>query len=348
MKAKNYNIKVYTLSGAYVRTFSPSYIMSGVSFSAQIWGGQGELRMKLNLPYASTLITYNQVIQVYESDDSNPNGRRIYTGIVWSLNRVSDSGSEYIEVRAVGIASMLTYLLYDQTWPSYVFNKNQDASLIAKDIIDRLSLKYPALITYDGTSVETSGVTANLAFNYDKQFDALKKVTDAVPNFWWSIDGTWKLQFHPRTGATGQIHHKVDFWTEVFSMTIEENTEKLVNRYILTYSGGSTLVTEDTTSQTAYGIRELRDDKQDINNLATAQSTSDAYIAKNKSPTRRITLVISSEYDFESIRPGDLITVRNIDVNISSFQINRIEYNPDQMKLELEYITSLAQEIFIS
>lgn len=131
-------------------------------------------------------------------------------------------------------------------------------------------------------------------------------------------------------------------------MTIEENTEKLVNRYILTYSGGSTLVTEDTTSQTAYGIRELRDDKQDINNLATAQSTSDAYIAKNKSPTRRITLVISSEYDFESIRPGDLITVRNIDVNISSFQINRIEYNPDQMKLELEYITSLAQEIFIS
>lgn len=62
--------------------------------------------------------------------------------------------------------------------------------MIAKDIIDRLSLKYPALITYDGTSVETSGVTANLAFNYDKQFDALKKVTDAVPNFWWSIDGT--------------------------------------------------------------------------------------------------------------------------------------------------------------
>lgn len=35
MKAKNYNIKVYTLAGAYVRTFSPSVIMSGVSFTAQ-------------------------------------------------------------------------------------------------------------------------------------------------------------------------------------------------------------------------------------------------------------------------------------------------------------------------
>ena len=39
-RKKNYNIKVYTLAGTYVRTLSPAVVMTGVSFSAQLNGGQ--------------------------------------------------------------------------------------------------------------------------------------------------------------------------------------------------------------------------------------------------------------------------------------------------------------------
>lgn len=91
MTEKNYNIKVYTLAGAYVRTFAPTSIMNGVSFTSQIGGGQGEFRCNLNLPFASTQIAYNNIIKVYEADDANPTGRIIYTGIVGSLQRINEN-----------------------------------------------------------------------------------------------------------------------------------------------------------------------------------------------------------------------------------------------------------------
>lgn len=48
----------------------------------------------------STLVSYNNIIKVYESDTTN-NGIQIYTGVVTNITRISDSGKDYIEVRAV-------------------------------------------------------------------------------------------------------------------------------------------------------------------------------------------------------------------------------------------------------
>lgn len=128
-------------------------------------------------------------------------------------------------------------------------------------------------------------------------------------------------------------------------ITVEENLEKLVNTYTLTYTGGATTAT-DAASQAAYGIREYKETKTEITNGTTATNTANAYIAANKEPTRRITLTINSQYDFESIKPGDLVTVRNFDYPISTLQISKIEYNPDNMKIELEDILSFAKEVF--
>jgi len=343
MKAKNYNIKVYTLAGVYVSTFSPSIVMTGVSFTAQKNGGQGEMRARLNIPFASAAIAYNNIVKVYEADDANPNGRQIYMGIVGSLQRVNENGAEYVEMRALGLASMLSWIYYDSAG-TYEFSKNQEPTATITDAIDRFSIKYPGLITYTGSTAELTGTVANLSFSYDKASDAIKKATATASQWWWTIDGTGTLQFHPKTGAVGQTHHKLDFSGDVDGITVEENLEKLVNTYILTYTGG-TVTSTDGTSQSAYGIRELRETKTEITNGTTATNTAVAYVAQNKNPTRRITLTINSQYDFESIRPGDLVTVRNFDYSISSLQISKIEYNPGNMKIELEDILSFANEV---
>lgn len=342
-RKKNYNIKIYTLAGTYVRTLPPNVVMTGVSFTAQINGGQGEARIQLAIPFSTSLISYNNIIKIYESDDASQTGRLIYTGIVGSLQRANDKGAEYVEVRAVGLASMLSWIYYDQSGGSYAFSKNQEVALTLKDIIDRFATKYPGLITYTGTSVETAGLTANLAFSYDKALDAVKKTTETT-QFWWTIDGAGVLQFHPRTGGIGQTHHKVDMGADVDTIQIEENVEKLVNRYILTYGAG-TITTNDTTSQTAYGIRELKEDKTNITDATAANSTAAAYIAKYKDAKRKITLTINNNYDIETIHPGDLITIRNIDLTISALQISKIEYNPDNIKLSLEETNSLLEEL---
>jgi hypothetical protein len=239
---------------------------------------------------------------------------------------------------------MLSWILYDSSG-SYSFSKNQDPSATIKDVIDRFLIKYPGLISYTGSTAETSGTTANISFAYNKAIDAIKRATDTIPTWWWSIDGEAKLQLHPKTGAIGQIHHKLDMGTDVTEINVEENLEKLINKYVIDYTGG-TVTSQDTPSQTLYGIREAYDSKTEYTNSTTAQAYADAYTLKNKTPTRRITLIISNEYDFETIRPGDLVTIRNLDYNISSLQITKTEYNPDKMKIELEDILSLAKEVF--
>ena len=146
--------------------------MSGVSFTSQINGGQGEARMQLALPFNTTLIAYNNIIKVFETDDNNQTARQIYTGIVGSLRRSNDKGAEYIEVRAIGLGSMLSWDYYDAAG-SYSFSKSLDSSAILMDIVDRFSVKYPGLVSYtNGVTVETSGAVANITFLYDKHLAA--------------------------------------------------------------------------------------------------------------------------------------------------------------------------------
>lgn len=54
---------------------------------------------------------------------------------------------------------------------------------------------------------------------------------------------------------------------------------------------------------------------------------------------------MNNNYDIETILPGDLITIRNIDLTISALQISKIEYNPDNIKLSLEETNSLLEEL---
>lgn len=75
---KGYNIKVYNLAGAFQAVLSPSIIMSGIAFSESINGGQGELVLKLKLPFGTSSIAYNNIIKVYESDETH-SPRQIYT-----------------------------------------------------------------------------------------------------------------------------------------------------------------------------------------------------------------------------------------------------------------------------
>lgn len=100
------------------------------------------------MPFATALLAVDNIIRVYEGDDANSNGRLIYSGIVGSLKRVSESGFEYVELRAIGFASMLSWAYYDNAGSYTTFTKNQDPKLTMQDIIDRFTLLYPGLISY--------------------------------------------------------------------------------------------------------------------------------------------------------------------------------------------------------
>jgi hypothetical protein len=314
--------------------------MSGVSFSDQINGGQWQLSMKLNLPFTTTDIGYNNIVRVYQTDTTHA-PRLIYTGLVGNISRNMDNSGEYIDVRCVGLASLLSMFYFYSG--GYTFTKSQAGDLTIENIIDYFSTKYPWLLSYTAGSLDTA-TSVSLSFDYTKCLDAIKNVWDAFSTWWWGIGADGVVQFHDK--ATIGTLHKVQVWYNVDRITVEENSEKIVNTYILKYSGGSVYTKTDATSITENWLRELYSDgSTKFTNLASATIAWDNYIAENKTYTRKISLEINSLYDIESIKAGDFLTVQNFDYSIINLQVVKLEYNMDRIKVDLEDYSSFTSEL---
>ncbi len=338
---KDYTIKVYDLADTFQRVLSPSIVMSGVSFSATTNGGQGQFSVKLNLPFDTTDIGYNNIIRVYETDSNNP-PRLIYSGLVGSISRVMDNAWEYIDVKCIGLASLLSLFYYYSA--SYTFTKNQAGDTTIEGIITYFSTKYPGLLSYTGGSIDALS-SLSLDFSYTKCLDSIKRVMDSFPTYWWYIGADGVIQVHSK--ASPITTHKVQVGRNVDKITVEENGEKIVNTYLLKYSGGSVYTKTDATSITDNWLRELYSDgSSKYTNLAAATIAGDNFVSQNKDYKRKISLEINSDYDIESIIPGDFITVQNFEYDISSLQVVKVEYNMDRIKVELEEYSSFSKEVF--
>lgn len=190
-----------------------------------------------------------------------------------------------------------------------------------------------------------TGSTANIAFAYDKCLDALKKVSDTL-QWYWTIDGSGVLQFHPNTGGATPINHYFTIGKDIDSLEVEERSENIVNKYMLKYAS-SIQPSSDATSQTANGLRELYEDKSSsINDVGTATTEADNYIAQNKNVKKRIVMVINSNYDIERVHPGNLVTVRNLEYSISALKVVRTEYSMDKLRVELEESRTFSEQVF--
>lgn len=114
---------------------------------------------------------------------------------------------------------------------------------------------------------------------------------------------------------------------------------------MLDYSGGS-VTSQDAPSQTSYGLREFHESNGTITNSTTANAKASSEVTKNKSVTKNISIIVTDVYDIESIKPGDLVTVRNSNYPIVSLQVNAVEYGVNTARVELEFTSSLAKEVF--
>lgn len=80
--------------------------------------------------------------------------------------------------------------------------------------------------------MQNYGSSLTISFSYEKCLDSLKK-TVALTDYWWTISGTGKLYFQPKSAGTT---HYLTFGKDIDSIEIEENSEKIVNEYFLDYA----------------------------------------------------------------------------------------------------------------
>jgi hypothetical protein len=336
---KDYEIRVYTLAGSFIQTIPRQSIKSQISFTLGINSWPGEISVSLNEDFSYTTIQKNSVMRVFQFDDINTNGRNIYTGIIQKITREMKSGIESITLSAIGIQVLFANLYVNQS--GYTFTMTGEPKTLLQNIITQLNASYTgSWITYDASSMDTFGSNLSIDIKYTYCMDIIKKIIDAT-GWYFFVDGSGKFYFKPKPTISNL---RLTFQKDIEEISVVEDSERIVNRHILTYKTG-TITTNDTASQSLNGIRELYEEKTDIADLATANAYSASILQNLAVQKRKTAITINSSIDLETIKPGDALKVLNLDYTLSELLIQKVSYTPQKATLELENIRNFILEL---
>ena len=140
--------------------------------------------------------------------------------------------------------------------------------------------------------------------------------------------------------------HIGTLWEDIDKISYVENSEKITNEYILEWKNWTLAPIQDLDSITKYWKRTLKESKTDLGDVNTAQIYANSYIEKNKDSSIKLEISLNNKFILEKLNPMDLITILNIDYDISNLQINKIDYTINSAKLYIESFDTLWKEIF--
>lgn len=344
--------KIYNRNGTFVKVLNNREILNDPDFENSVNGGLGELRLRLHRKlddYGEGVdLGLNYRLKIYLTDNYNTN-KLIYTGYLSGFDPYIKGRKERVEITFLPNISKLK----NDYWRSSttvltgfaVQESATELGQIMQNIIDnyRTNGETDLLISNDYTNVDDTSETLTYLFKDIKHLDAMKKVTEFLPTDWyWYIDveGKLHLKQHDSTAT-----HKFIISKHIKELETHKNIESVINHFFIwsgQWSANPNYVDtnySDATSKTDYGtIADLKIDS-DIHTSAYADLIGNPKIAENKDPKRLVTIVLGSEYDLASIKPGDTCKIMGIDENQTIFGSNmkivRIRYKVDEAILEL-------------
>lgn len=342
---KSYTVKIYSITGTYLKTLAPTQIMNEVTFTSRINGGQGECVIETSLPIddfdEGVSIKQMNFVKVYEIDDTfNTDPVLIYTGYISRYAPFFEEGSEGVRLTLLGLGSLLTHAYFKNGSSFTVTKAATDPAQIIKDIVDHFNGVYSgSWIGYGGGNITTVGTNVDVTFVDQKWFDAINKTADlGGGGRYWRVAEDGQVWYKAKPVAAT---HQFTIGKDVSTGEVVKNGEQIVNSYQLRWGAGPTAADfSDATSQSAYGKREKAETDSGITASGTATQKGNQVIADFKDPKVQARLRINTQYDIESIKPGDTCSVFNTKEGSTTFPTNMlitsVSYSPDGVDIELE------------
>ena len=354
MLGKKFEIQVLDNSLAKKWKISEEYLVSDISFTENLGWGQGELTIRLVAPFDYAEFVNWDIIQVY-GNGSRFNGRHLlYMGTINTIRRKHTISGTEIEYSVLPISAMLTDFIYKE-WTDPVFNKNQNIVTTIQDVVSKFNSEYAIDFTLDCDSTST---VENIGFNFHDSLKAL--------NICWDLLWRWVFVWPDRVIHIKETptHHYLYLDKHIDSTEYEEKREGLTNRiyamfrwtelfWLSTYiERRETLIEEDATSISTYGLREAYWDSWVYAiSLGSTYDDSPVRLAAQKQLTLLAnsyqknlkSVVVNDTYNIESIHPWDLITIKNIEIPVEWLQVKKISYNMDSITLEFDFESSIAE-----
>jgi hypothetical protein len=235
---------------------------------------------------------------------SEPFGR-MYAGYV-----AVDNSSASVTTQA---ANPQIYMeIWENKGSTTVAYNSQDPSDILRSIIDNYQEQGGNLI-YDGSIADT-GTTVSYTFKAVTTFDALKKCLELAPANWFFYIDQAENKIYFKEKSTTPDHTFV-IGKHFSKLTYEKRTDDIVN--VIYFTGGDLggynlfKVYIDQASIDLYGRKLLTYSDNRVTLIATADTIAQAILEEKANPEVRVPLEVLQNYPIDTIKPGDVVRIRN-------------------------------------
>jgi hypothetical protein len=348
MLKKQFNVKVFDKDGVFVHTYSPDIVTNDPRFSHEMNDGYGECTLFLSEPFddfdEGVKVAFENIVKIYEFDANNPNGRLIYTGVCTQYRPTAEEANQFVEMNLVGLIQFFSRAKFT-SGGSYTVNYTggnvADPADMIKDVIDNLLVDYPnSGISYSGGNIDDLGATISHEFVERSWRQSVNSAFGFMgAGRWWKLaeDGQFWLKEKPVTAT-----HTFEFSKHIDEAVVNKNSESVINKIHLKYSGGSVDVS-DAGSITAYGKREEIITDTRISNVTTATNKANQILDANKDEKISAKITLNSSYDLESVKAGETCKILGLKKDSQLFndnmQILRVDYKVDTITIHLEEVT---------
>lgn len=353
-------IKVFSKDKTFKRTLNPDIVMNELSISKQINWWEWEVRIAIDTPITSTLVSISDIIEVHEF--SGWLDKLIYVWFVDQINLRSTS-HEDVELIVYGLASLLQKVVYKHSW-SYTATLTWDPWTLISWVVDYANSQLYGIFEKD---IDTFWTSVSFDTNYANCMQIVKNLSELAEWFVWFLDG-YTLRFFQKPTVPIYIF---TLQKDIMELNIEDDSSELVNTLILTYKTGTKVYT-DSWSVTLYWARQAHVSDTSIWDVTTADLYASAYFAENANPKRKVSLTISPEFTRRNrlidmilplqeyiqelqtytsrflswIKPWESCTIKNTALEIwDNLIISKTEYNQKYTKLYLESYDSIISLI---
>ena len=313
-----FNIKVYNRNWAFIQTLNEKEISCNYNFSASVNSGFSSLSFEY---YWEFKLDHKQRIKIYKK------WKAIYQWFITWVSIKADKGWKKQIIKCNWLLWLLAFTPY-QDW-----TLNINPWVFIRNLFYNLGFDTSPVRDYPSSiSIESSNNTT---------LSLLQEILNQTLDYAFFIDADNKVRFTPY-----ENHHLLTFNDDCFNIDLSEDSTNYFNSITLKYDWWQ-VVWSNSSWVTKYWVNELMVEESDIKNSTTANLRLNSLL-KEKDIIRNYKVSVNSNYDYFSIKPWDILSVRNTEWIIENKPVKKVQYSKDTAQIILDSYQSLESFIINS
>ena len=310
-----FNIKVYSRTGQFIQTLNEKEISCNYNFSASVNSWYSSLSFEY---YWAFQLDHKQRIKIYKQ------WKAIYQWFITWLTVKADKSWKKQIIKCSWLLGLLAFIPY-QDW-----TLNINPWEFIRNLFYWLG--------FDTNPVRDYSSSISIESDNNTTLSLLQEILNQTSDYAFFIDADNKVRFTPY-----ENHHLLTYNDDCYNIDLSEDSTNYFNSITLKYDWWQ-VVWSNSSWVTKYGVNELVVEESDIKNSTTANLRL-ASLLKEKDIVRNYKVSVNSNYDYFSIKPWDILSVRNTEWIIENKQVKKVQYSKNTAEIILDSYQSLERFI---